>query len=158
MPQHPASHRPRPHADTDILLDQPERCAIRTLLGHHPAEMVYSPYVSPASEWVLSVFHGSPVAPGPETPKTNPYIRVPPGHGLFTDFPRTLIIAGDSERFTIETAALGQGMARDGVRVRNEWLPDAVHDVLIMLTWDERVRNRAYHAIAQWVREGASAE
>jgi len=114
--------------------------------------MVYSPYVSPASEWVLSVFHGSP---GTEP---NPYIRVLPSQGLFTDFPRTLIIAGDSERFTFDAAVLGRRMAHDGVRVRSEWLPDAVHDVLAMLAWDEHVRNRAYCTIAQWVREGASAE
>jgi len=61
LPQVPASRRPRPHADTDYLLDTPEPRALlsRTFLGHHPVEMVYSPYVSPASEWVLSVFHGT---------------------------------------------------------------------------------------------------
>ncbi|KAI0319304.1 hypothetical protein OF83DRAFT_1111163 [Amylostereum chailletii] len=60
LPQVPASRRPRPHESTDYLLDTPEPRALlqRTFLGHHPIEFVYSPYVSPSSEWVLNVFHG----------------------------------------------------------------------------------------------------
>lgn len=56
----PASRRPRPHEATDYLLDTPEPRALlsRAFLGHHPPEFVYSPYVSPSSEWVMSVFHG----------------------------------------------------------------------------------------------------
>ena len=60
LPQVPASRRPRPHEKTDYLLDTPEPRALlsRAFLGHHPIEFVYSPYISPSSEWVLSVFHG----------------------------------------------------------------------------------------------------
>ena len=71
---------------------------------------------------------------------------MPPGHGLFTDFLCTLIIAGDLERFMFDAAVLGWGMAHDGMRMRSEWLPDTMHDVLAMLAWDE------------CMHEGASAE
>jgi len=78
---------------------------------------VYSPYVLPASEWVLSVFHEKegtvdgphkdsrnyrddgikpynctvnriPTCSKSRSVASNPYIRAPKGMGLFTDFPR----------------------------------------------------------------------
>ncbi|KAI0052157.1 alpha/beta-hydrolase [Auriscalpium vulgare] len=222
LPQVPASRRPRPHASTDYLLDTPEPRALmqRAFLGSHPIEMVYSPYVSPASEWVLSVFHGpealtdlvptervrtggdtrdytdspmppslSPASPSSpaatdvngdvgitlngaavdvdgaiagaqqrphlaaRTPSSNPYIRVPPGHGLFTDFPRALVVVGDAERLEREVVALERGMERDGVRVRMVWARDAVHDILMMGAWDEGVREGVWREIRTWVKE-----
>ncbi|KAI0064317.1 alpha/beta-hydrolase [Artomyces pyxidatus] len=174
LPQVPASRRPRPHSDTDYLLDTPEPRALmqRTFLGTHPIEMVYSPYVSPASEWVLSVFHGKdtlddlvPLAGAGDdraytettapvrTTASNPYIRVPPGMGLFTEFPRALVVVGDAERLEREVVALEKGMERDGVRVRMVWAKDAVHDILIMGAWDERVREGVWREIRKWVKE-----
>ncbi|KAH9177741.1 Alpha/Beta hydrolase protein [Lactarius sanguifluus] len=175
LPQVPASRRPRPHADTDYLLDTPEPRALlsRTFLGHHPVEMVYSPYVSPASEWVLSVFHGmtegmvdlEPLGPHKDsrdfrdegiktcpdvrTPASNPFIRLPPGMGLFTEFPRTMIVVGDAERLEREVVALERALEYDGVRVRMVWAKDAVHDILIMGAWDERVREGVWKEIGQ---------
>ncbi|KAI9509293.1 alpha/beta-hydrolase [Russula earlei] len=191
LPQVPASRRPRPHADTDYLLDTPEPRALlsRTFLGHHPVEMVYSPYISPASEWVLSAFHGQegledlepfgphedsrdyrdeciktydcPVSgirtcPNGHSPTTNPYIRLPRGMGLFTDFPRALVVVGDAERLEREVAALERALEHDGVRVRMVWAKDAVHDVLIMAAWDERVREGIWKEIGRWVHEIAA--
>ncbi|KAH9006538.1 alpha/beta-hydrolase [Lactarius hatsudake] len=189
LPQVPASRRPRPHADTDYLLDTPEPRALlsRTFLGHHPVEMVYSPYVSPASEWVLSVFHGvtegmvdleplgphkdsrdyrdegiktydcvvngDPRCPDVRTPASNPFIRLPPGMGLFTEFPRAMIVVGDAERLEREVVALERALEYDGVRVRMVWAKDAVHDILIMGAWDERVREGVWKEIGKWVRE-----
>ncbi|KAH9048409.1 alpha/beta-hydrolase [Lactarius hengduanensis] len=189
LPQVPASRRPRPHADTDYLLDTPEPRALlsRTFLGHHPVEMVYSPYVSPASEWVLSVFHGmtegmvdleplgphrdsrdhrddgikthdcavngDPMCPDVRTPASNPFIRLPPGMGLFTEFPRAMIVVGDAERLEREVVALERALEYDGVRVRMVWAKDAVHDILIMGAWDERVREGVWKEIGKWVRE-----
>ncbi|KAA1471689.1 alpha/beta-hydrolase [Dentipellis sp. KUC8613] len=180
LPQVPASRRPRPHADTDYLLDTPEPRALlqRTFLGRHPIEMVYSPYVSPASEWVLSVFHAEGMAdleplsrmdtacdtrdyrehgdrptPPAHTPSTNPYIHVPPGMGLFTEFPRAMIVVGDAERLEREVVALEKGLERDGVRVRMAWAKDAVHDILMMAHWDEKVKEGVWTEIAKWVRE-----
>ncbi|KAH9042532.1 Alpha/Beta hydrolase protein [Lactarius pseudohatsudake] len=166
LPQVPASRRPRPHADTDYLLDTPEPRALLSLtfLGHHPVEMVYSPYVSPASEWVLSVFHGmtegmvdlEPLGPHRDSRdyrdegiKTEQYgISVlPPGMGLFTEFPRAMIVVGDAERLERERSST------DGVRVRMVWAKDAVHDILIMGAWDERVREGVWNEIGKWVRE-----
>ena len=190
LPQVPASRRPRPHADTDYLLDTPEPRALlsRTFLGHHPIEMVYSPYISPASEWVLSVFHGNegmvdleplgphkdsrdyrdegiktydcavncaPMCPDGRPAANNPYIRGPGGMGLFTDFPRALIVVGDAERLEREVAALERALEHDGVRVRMVWAKDAVHDVLIMAAWDERVREGIWKEIGKWVGEVA---
>lgn len=191
LPQVPASRRPRPHADTDYLLDTPEPRALlsRTFLGHHPNEMVYSPYISPASEWVLSVFHGregmvdlEPLGPHKDSrdyrdegiktydcavngiltcpdgrsAANNPYIRVPQGMGLFTGFPRALVVVGDAERLEREVAALERALEHDGVRVRMVWAKDAVHDVLIMATWDERVREGVWKEIGKWVCEVAA--
>jgi len=192
LPQVPASRRPRPHGDTDYLLDTPEPRALlsRTFLGHHPIEMVYSPYISPASEWVLSVFHGKeegmvdleplgphkdsrdyrdegiktydcvvngvPTCPNGRTAANNPYIRVPQGTGLFTDFPRVLVVVGDAERLEREVAALERALEHDGVRVRMVWAKDAVHDILIMATWDERVREGIWKEIGEWVCEVAA--
>jgi acetyl esterase/lipase len=185
----PASRRPRPHANTDYLLDTPEPRALlsRTFLGHHPIEMVYSPYISPASEWVLSVFHGKegmldlePLGPHKDSrdyrdegiksydctancaptfsdkcSKSNGYIRTPKGMGLFTGFPRALIVVGDAERLEREVVALERGLEHDGVRVRMVWAKDAVHDVLIMGAWDERVREGIWKEIGRWIHEVA---
>jgi len=55
-----SSYIPRPHESTDYLVDTPEPRALllRTLLGHHPMEMIHSPYLSPASEQVLREAYG----------------------------------------------------------------------------------------------------
>lgn len=60
FPETPSSYVPRPHASTDYLVDTPEPRALlqRTFLGHHPLEMMHSPYVSPASHRVLRAFYG----------------------------------------------------------------------------------------------------
>jgi acetyl esterase/lipase len=151
--------------------------------------MVYSPYISPASEWVLSVFHGKegmadlePLGPHKDSrdyrdegiksydcavgnnisclngycPASNPFIRVPQGMGLFTDFPRTLVVVGDAERLEREVVALERALEHDGVRVRMVWAKDAVHDVLIMGVWDERVREGIWKEVGKWVREIAA--
>jgi acetyl esterase/lipase len=152
--------------------------------------MVYSPYISPASEWVLSVFHGKeegmvdlePLGPHKDSrdyrdegiktydcavgnnsscqnglfPESNPFIRVPQGMGLFTDFPRALVVVGDAERLEREVVALERALEHDGVRVRMVWAKDAVHDVLIMSAWDERVREGIWNEIGKWVREIAA--
>jgi acetyl esterase/lipase len=151
--------------------------------------MVYSPYISPASEWVLSVFHGTegtvdleplgphkdsrdyrdegiktydcvvsdvPMGPNGRSAASNPYIRVPQGMGLFTDFPRALVVVGDAERLEREIAALERALEHDGVRVRMVWAKDAVHDTLIMATWDERVREGIWKEIGRWVHDVAT--
>jgi len=151
--------------------------------------MVYSPYISPASEWVLSVFHGNegmvdleplgphkdsrdyrdegiktydcavngaPMCPDGRPAASNPYIRGPEGMGLFTDFPRALIVVGDAERLEREVAALERALEHDGVRVRMVWAKDAVHDVLIMAAWDESVREGIWKEIGRWVGEVAA--
>ena len=55
---------PRPHANTDYLVDTPEPRALlqRTFLGHNPVETMHSPYVSPASMRVLAAFYGDAFA------------------------------------------------------------------------------------------------
>lgn len=60
FPFTPSSYIPRPHESTDYLVDTPEPRALllRTLLGHHPTEMIHSPYLSPASERVLREAYG----------------------------------------------------------------------------------------------------
>jgi acetyl esterase/lipase len=93
-----------------------------------------------------------PDAPG-RTASTNPYIRDPSGLGLFTQFPRALIVVGDAERLEREVLALERGMEHDGVRVRMVWAKDSVHDPLILAHWDEKVREGVWEEIARWVKE-----
>ncbi|KAI0822964.1 alpha/beta-hydrolase [Trametes gibbosa] len=64
FPDTPSSYVPRPHADTDYLVDTPEPRALlqRTFLGHNPVETMHSPYVSPASSRVLRAFYGDAFA------------------------------------------------------------------------------------------------
>ncbi|KAI0656922.1 alpha/beta-hydrolase [Cubamyces menziesii] len=64
FPETPSSYVPRPHADTDYLVDTPEPRALlqRTFLGHNPVETMHSPYVSPASSRVLRAFYGDAFA------------------------------------------------------------------------------------------------
>ena len=88
----------------------------------------------------------------------NPYICVPNGQGLFTFFPRALVVAGDAERLEREIVALAKGMEHDGVRVQMVWAPDGVHDILMLKSWDERVREDVWQAIGQWVAEVAGEE
>ncbi|KZT01224.1 alpha/beta-hydrolase [Laetiporus sulphureus 93-53] len=64
FPDTPSSYVPRPHAKTDYLVDTPEPRALlqRTFLGHNSLETMHSPYVSPASQRVLSAFYGDAFA------------------------------------------------------------------------------------------------
>ncbi|EJF57363.1 alpha/beta-hydrolase [Dichomitus squalens LYAD-421 SS1] len=64
FPESPSSYVPRPHAETDYLVDTPEPRALlqRTFLGHNPLETMHSPYVSPASQRVLTAFYGDAFA------------------------------------------------------------------------------------------------
>ncbi|KAI0642564.1 alpha/beta-hydrolase [Trametes meyenii] len=64
FPEAPSCYIPRPHADTDYLVDTPEPRALlqRTFLGHNPIETMHSPYVSPASSRVLAAFYGEAFA------------------------------------------------------------------------------------------------
>jgi hypothetical protein len=100
----------------------------------------------------------------PLTTLTSPTIHIPAitatstttahaHRGLFSTFPRTLIVVGDAERLVREVASLVRAMERDGVEVRAEWVRDAVHDVLIVREgwWDERVRERVWGVVGDWV-------
>lgn len=100
--------------------------------------------------------NGILTCPDGRSAANNPYIRVPQGMGLFTGFPRALVVVGDAERLEREVAALERALEHDGVRVRMVWAKDAVHDVLIMATWDERVREGVWKEIGKWVCEVAA--
>lgn len=57
---------------------------------------------------------------------------------------------------------LCEGMRRDGVELEIEKTVDAVHDVLMFKTWDEKIRDDIYRRIKEWVdrldREGKVVE
>ncbi|CAL1699658.1 unnamed protein product [Somion occarium] len=69
FPDTPSCYVPRPHAETDYLVDTPEPRALlqRTFLGHNPLETMHSPYVSPASQRVLKAFYGDQFATSVES-------------------------------------------------------------------------------------------
>ncbi len=60
FPDSPSLYVPRPHGDTDYLVDTPEPRALlqRTFLGHNSVDTMHSPYVSPASHKVLRAYYG----------------------------------------------------------------------------------------------------
>ena len=100
--------------------------------------------------------NGIPMCPDRLSVPNNPYIGAPQGMGLFTDFPRAMVVVGDAERLEREVVALERALEHDGVRVRMVWAKDAVHDILIMATWDERVREGVWKEINKWVCEVAA--
>jgi acetyl esterase/lipase len=208
----PAAYIPRPHEETDYLVDTPEPRALlqKTFLGHHPVEMIHSPYVSPASERVLRSFYGDEVWEGiakrvgvhineyaeahfnllqaGETPvvtqvtqdspvptvsiaskgseltptccHSNPNIPLlkrisstnPRCLSLFEKFPDTCVVLGDAERLESEVVKLVGAMEHDGINVNLICAKDAVHDILMMRWWDERVREEVWRNIDTWVR------
>jgi len=168
LPRVPASLRPRPYTDTYYILDSPEPLASlgRAFLGHHPIEMVYSPYVLPASEWVLSVFHekegtvdgphkdsrnyptmasNHTTAPSTAFPLSRRAIQwrvirtsvLPKVWACSRTFLERLVVAGDAERLEREAATLERALEHDGVSVRMVWTKDAAHDLLVMAACDE---------------------
>ena len=72
---------------------------------------------------------------------------------LFYGFPKTLVVVGDAERLTGEISSLIQAMGKDGVAIEAFWIPDAVHDVLIMdeRAWDKKAVNKCWGNIKRWV-------
>jgi len=81
-----------------------------------------------------------------------PTITLPPrGLSLFTGFPKVCVTLGDAERLEREVMKLVIAMERDAVRVRMISIEDAVHDVLMMGWWDEKVRDRVWADIKTWV-------
>lgn len=68
---------------------------------------------------------------------------------LFYGFPKTLVIAGDAERLTWEIGNLIRAMEKDGIDIEAKWIPDAVHDLLIV-NWDKKVTGSCWADIADW--------
>ncbi|OBZ67432.1 hypothetical protein A0H81_12578 [Grifola frondosa] len=86
------------------------------------------------------------------TSLAHPVIASPRGLSLFSEFPRVCVVLGDAERLEREVMKLVGAMERDGVVVRTVWVEDGVHDVLMMGWWDERVRDRVWASVQDWVR------
>jgi acetyl esterase/lipase len=74
-------------------------------------------------------------------------------HGLFTSFPRTIVVVGDAERLTREIGDLVAAMEKDGVDVETVWAPDAAHDILIMAPgwWDDNVIEEVWRRVGVWM-------
>jgi hypothetical protein len=130
-------------------------------------KIVHSEYVSPASPQVLkrwghAIDPASPcvircvatcddaadaaaAAVAVANPKTNP--------GLFTSFPRTLVVLSTHERLTHEVGFLTRAMEDDGVDIKVEWAADGVHDICIIAEgwWDKRVLSDVWERIGKWV-------
>ncbi|KIY71001.1 alpha/beta-hydrolase [Cylindrobasidium torrendii FP15055 ss-10] len=138
-------------------------------------DIVHSEYVSPASPKVLTrwghevdLYDGSKdgpaltamikklgLAPGTPISELPPSMRPSTNIGLFANFPPAMVVVGDAERLTTEVGNLMRAMVRDGVTVRERWVKDAVHDILMIPPgwWDEKVRAEVWGDIARWVDE-----
>ena len=82
----------------------------------------------------------------------------PRGLSLFSEFPRVCVVLGDAERLEREVIKLIGAMERDGVNVKTVWVEDGVHDVLMMGWWDEKVRDRVWADVENWVGDVASSD
>ncbi|KAK7685916.1 hypothetical protein QCA50_010724 [Cerrena zonata] len=87
-----------------------------------------------------------------------PMMASPRGLSLFTEFPRTCVVLGDAERLEREVIKLVGAMERDGVKVKTVWVEDGVHDVLMMGWWDEKVRDRVWKDVVNWVEAMATSD
>lgn len=65
---------------------------------------------------------------------------------------------GDAERLEREVIKLVGAMERDGVKVKTVWVEDGVHDVLMMGWWDEKVRDRVWKDVVDWVEDVATSD
>ncbi|KAL0959752.1 hypothetical protein HGRIS_011442 [Hohenbuehelia grisea] len=84
----------------------------------------------------------------------SPYRKTGRFPTLFSGFPRTRIVIGDAERLVREVSSLTKAMERDGVDVQTDWVPDAVHDLLIIAEgwWDEPARAKVWKGIDEWMK------
>ena len=82
----------------------------------------------------------------------------PRGLSLFSEFPRACVVLGDAERLEREVIKLIGAMERDGVNVKTVWVEDGVHDVLMMGWWDEKVRDRVWADVENWIGDVASSD
>lgn len=71
---------------------------------------------------------------------------------LFQDFPNTSIVLGDAERLEAEVLKLVGAMEHDGVKVKLIGAKDAVHDILMMKWWDEKIKEEVWENIDAWVK------
>lgn len=67
------------------------------------------------------------------------------------------MVLGDAERLEREVIKLVGAMERDGVTVTTVCVEDGVHDVLMMGWWDEKVRDRVWKDVEDWVENVASS-
>ena len=88
----------------------------------------------------------------------HPIIASPRGLSLFTDFTKVCVVLGDAERLEREVTKLVGAMERDGVEVHTIWVKDAPHDVLMMGWWDEKVRDRVWADVENWIGDVASSD
>ncbi|TFK29482.1 alpha/beta-hydrolase [Coprinopsis marcescibilis] len=82
----------------------------------------------------------------------NPYRKTCQFPGLFSSFPKTIIVCGDAERLVREVRSLLGAMQKDGVDVTIHWAPDACHDALMLseFWWDKKVLNGIWKEIDKW--------
>ena len=82
----------------------------------------------------------------------------PRGLSLFSEISRACVVLGDAERLEREVIKLIGAMERDGVNVKTVWVEDGVHDVLMMGWWDEKVRDRVWADVENWIGDVASSD
>ncbi|KAI0360114.1 alpha/beta-hydrolase [Trametes cingulata] len=103
----------------------------RALLGAIPAE------TARANLWISP---GSPHAPWK--------------HGLYSELPPTIIIAGGAE-YTLDPMRIARDRLREDIGTQNVdhvEFPDATHDFLLM-AWHEPERTDALEVVARWVHK-----
>ncbi|RPD64452.1 alpha/beta-hydrolase [Lentinus tigrinus ALCF2SS1-7] len=87
--------------------------------------------------------------------KTNRYLSpVSPecdgAEGLFEGFPETYVTAGGAERLLDDSKVFVEKLRADGVKVTEDFPPDAVHD-FVVFRWHEPERTEVLKRVSKWI-------
>ncbi|RDX54212.1 alpha/beta-hydrolase [Lentinus brumalis] len=87
--------------------------------------------------------------------RTNRYLspvslECKPAEGLFKGFPEAYVVAGGAERLLDDSKVFVERLKADGVKVTEDFPPDAVHD-FVVFKWHEPERTEVLKRVSKWI-------
>ena len=161
-------NKPRPNGDSDYLMDSPipRALIIESFIGCDSGDgkgCIHCKNDDTPTFIVHSTFrgrkqgsnqHSSSIIPN-HISVHSPYIspssdKLENVKNLFENFPKTFITYGTAERLVDEIETLIKRMKRNNVDLHVHIAEDAVHDVLVLKNWDEKIRNKIWTDLYEW--------